>query len=82
MSVNKVMQQYRALINLIPKNYLSVYKNRPKVISRKGRYIYNNSANVINKIKYNGAVIVGSKKGNDTINAYNGGKDSISERRS
>ena len=77
MSVNKVMQQFRAIINLMPKSYLSTYRNKPKNITKKGRYIYDNSANTISKIKFNGAIIVETKKGNDKIKAYNGGKDSI-----
>ncbi len=77
MSVNQVMQQFRTLVRLIPKSYLSVYRNKPKEITKKGRYIYDNSANTISKIKYNGAVIIETQKGNDQINAYNGGKDSV-----
>lgn len=77
MSANKVMQQFRAIINLIPKSYLSTYKSKPKNITKMGRFIYDNSSNTISKIKYNGAVIVETKKGNDKLKAYNGGKDSI-----
>ena len=77
MSVNQVMQRFRTLLRLIPKRYLSTYRNNPPKITKMGRYIYDNSANTISKIKYNGAVIVETKKGNDKIKAYNSGKNSI-----
>ena len=75
-TAGNITKQLRTLVNSVPKKYLSINTKKPRNITRRGRYIYNNSINIIDKIKYNGVVFVETKKGNDRITAYNGGKNS------
>ena len=75
-TANDASSQLRTWVKSIPKKKYSVYKNMPRSITRQGRYVYNNSANTIDKIKCNSVVFVETKKGKDIINAYNGGKKS------
>ena len=76
-SASAIMKQFRSLLNILPKGSFTTYKNKPQKITRTGRYIYNNSANTIKSIKSNSAVIVETKKGNDKITTYNGGKKNV-----